>query len=156
MKKLLLLAVLFLLFGSARAQTADTVKHPPLPANGADPDGNGKGAGGDEHIYVSVSHPPHFPGGSDSLHRYLSKNIVYPAALFNARKSGMVIIHFVVEKDGTLSHVYVLRSPDDAFSAEVLRVFAPLKWVPGSQSGHLVRVEFTAVVRFDPDMPGLF
>ncbi|HZY38671.1 MAG TPA: energy transducer TonB [Mucilaginibacter sp.] len=156
MKKLLLLPALCLLFAQSRAQTADTTKHPPLPANGADPDNSGKTPAGDDHVYATVSKSPRFPGGMDSLHRFLSKNIVYPPALLSAHKSGMVIVHFVVEKDSSLSHVYILRSPDDAFSAEVLRVFTPMKWMPGSLNGRAVRVEFTAVVRFDPDMPGLF
>jgi TonB family protein len=156
MKKLLLLAALCCLAAMTRAQTADTAKHPPLPANGADPDNGGKPPVAASPVYTSVSNPPHFPGGMDSLHRYLSKHIVYPPALLNAHKGGMVIISFVVETDGSLSQLQVNRSPDDAFSNEVVRVFTGMKWVSGSQNGHAVRVMYTMPVRFDADMVGVF
>jgi TonB family protein len=156
MKKLLLLAALCCLFAASRGQSADTVKHPPLPANGADPDNGGRPAVAEAPVYTSVSNPPHFPGGMDSLHRYLSKHLVYPPALLNAHKGGTVIISFAVETDGSLSQLQVRRSPGDPFSVEVLRVFSGMKWISGSQNGHAVRVMYTLPVRFDADMAGVF
>ena len=156
MKKLLLLAALCSLFASIRAQTVDTAKPPPLPANGADPDNSGTVAPGYDHVFTSVASSPHFPGGMDSLHHYLSKHIVYPPALLNVHTGGMVIISFVVEKDGSLSLLQVQRSPAEALSAEVLRVFAGIHFINGRQNGHAVRVMYSVPVRFDPDMPGVF
>jgi protein TonB len=156
MKKLLLLAVLCGLFAVSRAQTADTLKTPPLPAGGADPDNGGKAPVAASPVYTAVSNPPRFPGGMDSLHRYLGSHVVYPPALLNAHKGGTVIISFVVETDGSLDQLQVRRSPDEAFSAEVLRVFAGMKWISGSQNGHAVRVMYSVPVRFDADMAGVY
>lgn len=156
MKKLLLLAALCFLFTSIRAQTVDTAKAPPLPANGADPDNGGTIPRGYDHVFTSVANPPHFPGGMDSLHHYLNKHIVYPPALLNAHTGGLVIISFVVEKDGSLTLLQVQRSPAEALSREVLRVFAGMHFINGTQNGHAVRVMYSIPVRFDPDMPGVF
>jgi len=105
-------------------------------------------------IYTAVSGPPQFPGGIDSLHHYLNKNIVYPAEQLKKHAGGSVILTFVIEKDGVLSDVKVLQSPDEQFSEEAIRVIQPVKYINGSQNGHPVRVAYSAEVKFDPDNPG--
>jgi protein TonB len=156
MKKLLLLAALCCLFATTRAQTTDTVKTPPLPANAADPDNSGTAPDPNDKIYTSVTNPPHFTGGMDSLHRYLSKKMTYPPALLKAHKGGRVVVRFVVEKDGSLTAIPARLSPDARFSAEVLKAFAGLHFINGSQNGNPLRVAYSVVVRFDPDYPGVF
>jgi TonB family protein len=105
-------------------------------------------------IYTTVSGPPRFPGGVDSLHRYLSKNIVYPAGQLQRKIGGKVILSFVVEKDGSLGDIKALRSPNEKLSEEAIRGMRPFKFINGTQDGHPVRVAYYIEVEFNPDNPG--
>jgi protein TonB len=156
MKKLLLLTVLCCALFTSRAQTADTAKAPPLPAHGADPDGDGPAPGDSSRVFVKMTDPPTFPGGLDSLHRYLSRKMVYPPALLAARKGGKLVVSFIVEKDGSLSKLTVPLSPGTLFTAQVLKAFEGLHFLPGRQNGHVERAFTSVVIRFDPDYPGIF
>jgi TonB family protein len=104
-------------------------------------------------IYTSVSNPPVFPGGIDSLHNYLSKSVVYPAELLKRHIGGKVIISFIVEKDGRLTDVKVTRSPNAGLSTEAIRVTQPMKFINGVLNGIPVRVEYLIEVKFDPGNP---
>ena len=156
MKKLLLLAAMCCLFAQARAQTADTIKLPPMPANGTDPDNSGKAPDSNTRVFAKMTDSPHFPGGLDSLHRYLSKKIIYPPALLAAHKGGRVVVRFIVERDGSLSQMVAPPSPDALFTAQVLKAFEGLHFFSGRQNGHSERAFTSVLVRFDPDYPGIF
>jgi protein TonB len=103
-----------------------------------------------------MTDPPAFPGGLDSLHRYLSKKMVYPPALLAAHKGGKVIVSFIVEKDGSLSKLTVPLSPDALFTTEVMKAFKELHFIAGRQNGHVERAFTSVMIRFDPDYPGIF
>jgi len=105
-------------------------------------------------IYTAVSGPPQYPGGNDSLHNYLNKNIVYPAEQLQKHIGGSVILSFVIEKDGSLTDIEAVRSPDEQLSEEAITVMQPVKYINGSQNGHPVRVAYSTLVKFDPDNPG--
>jgi TonB family protein len=155
MKRFVILITLCCLALASKAQKTDTVKAPPLPAQGLDPDG-GAVAADEEKIYTVVSDQPQFPGGNDSLHRYLDKHMVYPPNLLRQRIGGRVTITFVVEKDGSLSQLKAQVSPDVRFSDEVLQAMRPVKYIPGKQNGDARRVAYSVTVHFDPDYPGFF
>jgi len=104
-------------------------------------------------IYTAVSGPPQFPGGLDSLHQYLSKNIVYPAELLKEHVSGMVYLSFVIEKDGSLTDIKAVRSPSDGLTKEAIRVMQSAKYINGTQNGHPVRVAYIMGINFDPNNP---
>ena len=150
MKKLLLLITLCCALSASRAQTADTTKAPPLPAHGADPDGNGPVPADSSRFFVKMTDPPAFPGGLDSLHRYLSKKMVYPPALLAAHKGGKVIVSFIVEKDGKINDIKVNKSADSELDAEAVSVLkkSPL-WVPGTLCGKPMRVNYSVPITFN-------
>jgi TonB family protein len=154
MKKCFLLLLACCLFSVTKAQTTDTPKTPPMPANGIDPDG--AAAGIDNRIFSVVDDMPRFPGGTDSLHRYLSKKIVYPPKLLKNHIGGPATVQFIVEKDGSLTGFRMLNSPDALISAEVVRVMRNVKFIGGTQRGVPARVAYSFRIHFDPDYPDFF
>ena len=150
MKKLLTLTALICLFATARAQTPDPAKTPPWPANGADPDN------GAPRTFASITQPPLIPGGMDSVHRYISKKMVYPPALLKAHKGGKVALSFMVEVDGNISGVRAVQSPDERLSAAAVKAVQEIHFIPAIKDGRAVRAEYRVTVRFDPDMPDVF
>ena len=97
-----------------------------------------------EKVYDVVEEMPSFPGGQLALMQYL-----YP---FEAQENGVqgrVIINFVVEDDGSISHVKVAKSADPALDREAMRVVEIMpKWIPGKQNGECVRVRYSVPVVF--------
>lgn len=103
----------------------------------------------EEQIYVKVQKMPSFPGGEKAMYRYLSKNIKYPIIAAENGISGRVFIGFVIEKDGSISKVKVLRPVDPYLDKEAVRVVKAMpKWTPGVQMNKPVRVKFTVPVSF--------
>ena len=102
-----------------------------------------------EPVFVAVQKMPEFVGGMDALMNYLSTNIQYPAEAQQKGIHGTVIISFIVEKDGSLSDVQVVRGVDPSLDNEALKVIQKMpKWIPGQQDGKNVRVKFTLPVEF--------
>lgn len=102
-----------------------------------------------EPVFVAVQKMPEFVGGMDALMNYLSTNIQYPAEAQQKGIHGTVIISFIVEKDGSLSDVQVVRSVDQSLDNEAVKVIKKMpKWIPGQQNGKNVRVKFTLPVEF--------
>ena len=100
-----------------------------------------------DEIFVVVEEPTEFPGGNDALNRYLSKSIRYPEAAQQNGIQSRVIIQFVVEKDGSTSHIEVARGVDPALDKEAVRVVKEMpKWKPGKQRGKPVRTKYTLPV----------
>lgn len=92
---------------------------------------------------------PQFPGGEEALFRFLRNNIRYPAAAREAGISGTVFLTFVVERDGSITDVEVLRGVGGGCSEEAVRVVKIMPvWNPGMQFGRFVRVRFTMPVKF--------
>lgn len=102
-----------------------------------------------DEIFSAVEIEPAYPGGIDKLYNFLVNNIRYPDYARQNNIRGKVIIQFVVEKDGSLSDIKVIRSPDKSLSDEAVRLVNLLpKWRPGMQNGKLVRVMFTMPISF--------
>ena len=102
-----------------------------------------------EEIFKSVEQPPQFPGGDAALMKYLSSHIQYPTMAQENNIQGKVVLQFVVEKDGHVGEVKVVRSVDKDLDREAVRVCKSLpKFTPGRQNGQAVRVWYTLPVNF--------
>jgi protein TonB len=100
-------------------------------------------------IFTVVESMPEFPGGNGALMSYLAKNIKYPPLAKESGIQGKVFINFVVEPDGSISHVKVLRGIGGGCDEEAVRVVKNMpKWKPGMQRGKPVRVSFNLPVKF--------
>ena len=100
-------------------------------------------------VYDVVEQMPSFPGGISGLRTYLNQNIRYPAEAQEICVQGRVVVSFVVEKDGHISDVTVLRSVDPSLDKEAVRVIRNMpRWSPGKQGGEPVRVRYNVPVSF--------
>lgn len=100
-------------------------------------------------VYDVVEQMPSFPGGISGLRTYLNQNIRYPAEAQENCVQGRVVVSFVVEKDGHISDVTVLRSVDPSLDKEAVRVVRNMpRWSPGKQGGEPVRVRYNVPVSF--------
>ena len=100
-------------------------------------------------VFDVVEEMPQFPGGQAALLEYLSKNIKYPVVAEENGVQGRVIVTFVVERDGSITDVKVVKSVDPSLDKEATRVVKSMpKWQPGKQNGSAVRVKYTVPVTF--------
>ena len=96
-----------------------------------------------------VEQKPEFPGGTAAMYKWLSDNINYPAAASEEGIQGKVTVQFIVEKNGSISHVTVVRGKHPALDAEAKRVVSKMpKWTPGRNNGQPVRVTYNLPVTF--------
>ena len=97
----------------------------------------------DDKVYEVCEQMPIFEGGDAALLKYLGENLKYPDKTKDRGVQGRLVIGFIVEKDGSLTDVKVLRPVDIDLDAEVLRVIKGMpKWIPGRQNGKRVRVRY--------------
>ena len=97
----------------------------------------------DDKVYEVCEQMPIFEGGDAALLKYLRENLKYPDKTKDRGVQGRLVIGFIVEKDGSLTDVKVLRPVDIDLDAEVLRVVKGRpKWIPGRQNGKRVRVRY--------------
>lgn len=100
-------------------------------------------------IFDVVEQMPTFPGGDAALMKYLRDNIHYPTVAAENGVQGRVVVGFVVEKDGSISDVNILKGQDPSLDKEAMRVVKSMpKWIPGKQNGSSVRVKFQVPVQF--------
>ena len=100
-------------------------------------------------VYNSVEQMPEFPGGMAEMMKFLQQNIQYPANAAKNNVEGRVILQFVVEKDGQIGEVKVVRSVDPELDAEALRVVKSMpNFIPGRQDGKPVAVWYTIPISF--------
>lgn len=102
-----------------------------------------------EQIFTAVEQKPAFPGGEAALMKWLSSNIVYPVMAQEEGAQGRVVVQFVVEKDGRIGQVKVVRGRHPELDKEAVRVVKSLpKFIPGKNNGQTVRCWFTLPVNF--------
>jgi protein TonB len=102
-----------------------------------------------EVVFMVVESMPGFPGGDAALFKYLSDNIKYPVIAQESGIQGRVICQFVVNRDGSIVDIEVVRGVDRSLDAEAIRVIANMpKWSPGKQRGKAVRVKYTLPINF--------
>lgn len=100
-------------------------------------------------VFDIVEQQPLFPGGPTALMKYLSENTKYPVVAQENGVQGRVTVQFVVEKDGSISDVHVLRGVDPSLDKEAVRVVKSMpRWTPGKQNGIIVRVNYRVPVLF--------
>ena len=100
-------------------------------------------------VFDVVEEMPSFPGGQAALMSFLSSNIKYPVVAQENGVQGRVIVGFVVERDGSITDVKVMRSVDPSLDREAQRVVKSMpRWKPGKQNGSAVRVKYTVPVVF--------
>lgn len=100
-------------------------------------------------IFTVVEQVPMFPGGDGALMGYLRDNIHYPTVAAENGVQGRVVVGFVVERDGSITDVNILRGVDPSLDREAMRVVKSMpKWTPGKQNGSAVRVKYQVPVSF--------
>lgn len=106
-------------------------------------------AASDNQTFDVVEQMPEFPGGMRAGLEFMARNLKYPTKAQEAGKQGRVIVQFIVQKDGSLSDLHVLRAVDPWLDAEAIRVISIMpKWKPGMQDGKAVAVKYTMPVTF--------
>ena len=102
-----------------------------------------------EYDLITVQKPPTFPGGEQDLLRFLAENIKYPALARENGIQGTVALSFVINKDGSVSDVGLLKDIGGGCGKEAIRVVQTMpRWSPGEANGHAVKVRFTLPVKF--------
>ena len=100
-------------------------------------------------IFTVVEQMPMYPGGDGALMGYLRDNIHYPTVAAENGVQGRVVVGFVVERDGSITEVKILRGVDPSLDREAMRVVKNMpKWTPGKQNGSAVRVKYQVPVSF--------
>lgn len=103
----------------------------------------------EQEIFKIVEEMPAFPGGEAKLMEYVAKNVKYPQIARETGVQGRVYVNFVVEPDGSVSNVSVLRGIGGGCDEEAIRVVKSMpKWKPGKQRGKAVRVSYMLPVNF--------
>lgn len=105
---------------------------------------------GEETICLfPIEKMPEFPGGEEKLYEYLKKSIKYPDSAKMSDIKGNVYIGFVVEKDGSISNIQLLRGIGYGCDEVALKAIKEMpNWIPGEQRGKKVRVKYTLPIRF--------
>ena len=102
-----------------------------------------------EEIFTLSEPNPSYPGGDSALFAFLAQQIVYPDSLKAKGVQGKVYCQFVVEKNGELTEIKIIRSPHPGFNPTVLQAMRNMpKWNPGMQLGKPVRVRFVIPIQF--------
>jgi protein TonB len=103
----------------------------------------------DDKIYIRVEKMPEFPGGNEELSKFLVRNIKYPLLAQENGIQGRVICQFIVNADGRIENIEVVRGVEESLDQEAIRVLKLMpNWEPGRQGGKNVSVKFTLGIRF--------
>lgn len=103
----------------------------------------------DNTVYHVIETQPQFPGGTNGLMSWLSHNINYPEKAYKENIQGQVIVQFVIDLDGHVTDVKVVRGVDPSLDAEAIRVIKSMPlWLPAIQDGKPVKVRFTLPISF--------
>jgi periplasmic protein TonB len=105
----------------------------------------------EENVFETfdIQKMPSFPGGDLELQKFLRDNIKYPSIAREYNIQGTVALSFVINKDGRISNIDILKDPGGGCGKEALRVVGEMpKWTPGEANGNPVKVRFTLPVKF--------
>ena len=102
-----------------------------------------------QQVFDVVEQMPEYHGGMPALIDYLTQNVKYPSDAEKQKIEGIVIATFIVEKDGSISNVEVVKPVFPSLDSEAIRVITGMaNWTPGKQKGETVRVKFTLPISF--------
>ena len=100
-------------------------------------------------VFTVVKKMPEFPGGRKNLLNYLAKNIKYPEEARKAKIQGRVFVNFIIEKDGSITHIKILRGIGHGCDKEAIRVVKNMpRWIPGEHEGKPVRFSYNLPLKF--------
>ncbi len=103
----------------------------------------------EDKVFIIVEEQPEFPGGERALLRFINNSIRYPVIAQENGVQGRVFYKFVVDTDGSVTNVEIIRGPDASLNKEAKRVLESLpKFKPGKQRGRPVRVYFSSAINF--------
>jgi len=103
----------------------------------------------DTMIFSAVKHEPEFVGGMEKFDEYVKKNFKYPPLALRDKIEGRVFVKFVVEKNGSLSNIKVIRGIGSGCDEEAIRLIKESpSWSPGMQNGRNVRVTYLIPITF--------
>ena len=103
-----------------------------------------------EKVFDVVEQMPEYPGGMQALFEFLKENIKYPEDAQKQKVEGRVLAKFVVETDGSISNIEVVKHAFPSLDAEAVRVIQAMpNWTPGKQKGQAVRVKFVVPINFN-------
>ncbi|MES2279564.1 MAG: energy transducer TonB [Bacteroidota bacterium] len=132
MRKYLIAIVLLLSIVLVKAQTVNTKSNPT-----------------DTTVYADVEEQAHFAGGVEEFSNFISENLKYPNSARETNTQGRVIIQLIIEKDGSLTNLHVLKGLTSDINAEALRVMrASPKWMPAKTDNKIVRSLYTFPMSF--------
>ncbi len=104
---------------------------------------------GTSKTFLWVEEMPQFPGGENAMLKYLSNNIKYPVDAREANITGVVYLSFIVDKEGEIKNIEILRGIGGGCEEEAIRVVKKMnKWKPGKQNGQAVNVQYKLPVSF--------
>lgn len=121
-------------------ELVEIVEPAPLPVEEED----------DSPVFIVVEEMPQFPGGQTAMFKFISDNLMYPAIAQANGIQGRVICQFIVNTDGSISGIEVVRSSGDpSLNKEAVRLIRSMpNWTPGKQRGKPVRVRYTIPINF--------
>jgi protein TonB len=103
----------------------------------------------EDKVFDVVDIMPQFPGGGSALIEYLALSVKYPVVAEENGIQGRVVCTVVIEKDGSVNEVKVVRSVDPSLDKEAIRVLRSMpRWIPGENNGMPCRVKYTLPVTF--------
>ena len=106
----------------------------------------------DNRIYnlAVIEEPPIFIGGEKKMFEYLSKNKIVPNSASKTKKNKTVYVEFIIDIDGSVVDVAIIRSVNTEYDAEALRLIKSMpKWEPAKQKGKPVKIKYTLPVKFN-------
>jgi TonB family protein len=102
-----------------------------------------------DEFYSVVDVEPSFPGGPEAMTSWLQSQIIYPESAIENKEQGTVYIKFIIRKDGTISHIDLIKGVSVALDQEAIRVISLMpKWIPGKLNGEFVNSYFTLPIAF--------
>ena len=128
-------------FNSEDDKNKKVVIQAPIAAPVEDPE--------ESRIHVVVERMPEFPGGEAAMNQFINRTIRYPVIAQENGIQGRVVVQFVVNTDGKIVDVEVVRGVEESLDREAIRVVKTMPpWTPGRQGGKAVRVKYTLPIRF--------
>ena len=105
-------------------------------------------------VYSSVEKMPEFPGGMKAFQHYLDKNLAYPEKALKAKIEGVVVVQFIVEKDGDITDPKIARHLETSLDTAAWNVIKDMpRWIPASDNGTTVRCKYSLPVAFKVPIP---
>jgi protein TonB len=103
-----------------------------------------------DKVFEKVEDMPEFPGGEQAMMDFVGKNVQYPKEAMEKEISGRVLVGFIVEKDGSVNEVKIVRGIGGGCDEEAVRVVKAMpKWKPGKEKGKPVRVSYMMPIFFN-------